>query len=37
MVLSGTDLNTIRQAQDDDVVQCPECGAILVRTEESGL
>jgi uncharacterized protein len=37
MVLSGTDLNVIRQAADDDVVLCPECGAILVRTEESGL
>ncbi|WP_295011050.1 zinc ribbon domain-containing protein [uncultured Microbacterium sp.] len=37
MVLSGTDLNTIRQAADDDVVSCPECGCILVRTEESGL
>ena len=37
MVLSGTDLNTIRQAAPDDVVSCPECGCILVRTEESGL
>lgn len=37
MVLSGTDLQTIRQASDDDVVTCPECGAILVRTDESGL
>ena len=37
MVLSETDLEAIRQAQSDDVVNCPECGAILVRTEESGL
>jgi len=37
MVLSGTDLSVIRQAAADDVVTCPECGAILVRTEESGL
>lgn len=37
MVLSGTDLHTLRQAAEDDVVMCPECGCILVRTEESGL
>jgi len=37
MVLSGTDLQTLRQAAEDDVVMCPECGAILVRTDESGL
>lgn len=37
MVLAGTDLNLIRHAADDDVVSCPECGCILVRTEESGL
>lgn len=37
MVLSGTDLQAIRQAADDDVVFCPECGAVLVRSEESGL
>ena len=37
MVLSGTDLQAIRQAAEDDVVACPECGCILVRTEESGL
>ena len=37
MVLSGTDLQAVRQAQTDAVVNCPECGAILVRTEESGL
>jgi predicted nucleic acid-binding Zn-ribbon protein len=37
MVLAGTDLQTIRQATEDTVATCPECGAILVRTEESGL
>jgi len=37
MVLSGTDLGVLRQAADDDVVTCPECECILVRTEESGL
>ncbi|MGB4779970.1 zinc ribbon domain-containing protein [Microbacterium sp.] len=37
MVLAGTDLNALRQATEDDVVMCPECGCILVRTDESGL
>lgn len=37
MVLSGTDLHALAGATDDDVVFCPECGCILVRTEESGL
>ncbi|GAT73283.1 zinc ribbon domain-containing protein [Microbacterium hydrocarbonoxydans] len=37
IVLPGTDLNEIRRAADDAVVSCPECGCILVRTEESGL
>lgn len=37
MMLSGTDLNEVRRAASDDVVSCPECGAILVRTDESGL
>jgi predicted nucleic acid-binding Zn-ribbon protein len=37
MVLSGTDLQVIRAAARDAVVTCPECGCILVRTEESGL
>ncbi|GGM64431.1 hypothetical protein GCM10012275_38800 [Longimycelium tulufanense] len=27
----------LRQALSDDVVRCPECGVILVRTGESGL
>jgi hypothetical protein len=37
MVLAGTDLQTLRQAAEDDVVTCPECGCILVRDDESGL
>lgn len=37
IMLPGTDLNDIRRAADDAVVSCPECGCILVRTEESGL
>ncbi|MFF2631926.1 zinc ribbon domain-containing protein [Microbacterium sp. NPDC058021] len=37
MVLSGTDLQQLRETAADAVVMCPECGAILVRTEESGL
>lgn len=37
MMLSGTHLNEIRRAAPDDVLSCPECGAILVRTDESGL
>jgi len=37
MVLAGTDLQVLRQAADDVVVTCPECGCILVRDEESGL
>lgn len=37
MVLSGTDLQVLRKAAEDDVVMCPECGCILVRTDDSGL
>ena len=37
MVLSGIDLLAMRQAPADQVMSCPECGCILVRTEESGL
>lgn len=37
MVLSGTDLQTLRKAADDDVVMCPECGGILVRSDDTGL
>lgn len=37
MTLTGSDLETVRRAAPDDVVQCPECDRILVRTGESGL
>lgn len=37
MLLSSTDMNQVRQAAPDAVLSCPECGAILVRTDESGL
>ncbi|WP_166983688.1 zinc ribbon domain-containing protein [Paramicrobacterium fandaimingii] len=37
MSLTGQDLATIRAAALDDVVRCPECNCIVVRTEESGL
>jgi predicted nucleic acid-binding Zn-ribbon protein len=37
MVLAGTDLQAARLAAVDEVITCPECGCILVRTEESGL
>lgn len=31
------ELSRISGAAEDDVLRCPECGAILVRTRESGL
>lgn len=37
ITLTGSDLAEVRQAPDDLVVFCPDCGAILVRTEESGI
>ncbi|WP_029149886.1 zinc ribbon domain-containing protein [Microbacterium indicum] len=37
VMLSPSDIARIREAASDDVVTCPECGAILIRTEESGL
>lgn len=37
MVLAGTDLQVLRQAGEDAIVTCPECGCILVRGEDSGL
>lgn len=30
-------LSALREAAADDVVRCEECGAVLVRTKESGL
>ncbi|GAA1756130.1 zinc ribbon domain-containing protein [Agromyces humatus] len=37
ITLTGSDLETVRRSAPDDVVQCPECDRILVRTDESGL
>ena len=37
MELSRADLSAVRSAPVDEVVRCPECRAIMVRTEESGL
>jgi predicted nucleic acid-binding Zn-ribbon protein len=37
MELSRVDLDAIRSAPADEVVRCPECRAIMIRTEESGL
>ena len=37
MTLTGSDLESVRLAAPDEVVQCPECDRILVRTDESGL
>ncbi|MFT2816435.1 zinc ribbon domain-containing protein [Leifsonia sp. A12D58] len=37
MTLTGNDLETVRNSPADDVVFCPDCGTILVRTEESGI
>lgn len=37
MALAPTDVDALRKAAADDVVYCPECGCILVRTHESGL
>lgn len=37
MTLTGNDLENVRAAAADEVVFCPDCGAILVRTEESGI
>ncbi|MDH6237061.1 C4-type zinc ribbon domain-containing protein [Cryobacterium sp. CG_9.6] len=37
MTLTGSDLAEVRQAAANEVIFCPDCGAILVRTEESGI
>ncbi|MDJ0322564.1 C4-type zinc ribbon domain-containing protein [Cryobacterium sp. PH31-AA6] len=37
ITLTGSDLDAVRSAPADDVLFCPDCGAILVRTEESGI
>lgn len=35
--LDRTALTHVREAPEDEVVRCEECGAIMVRTKESGL
>lgn len=35
--LNGADLRDIAAAPEDEVLRCPECSRILVRTAESGL
>ena len=35
--LDRSAITAIREAKPDEVVRCEECGAILVRTAESGL
>ena len=35
--INSADLREIASQPDDDVVRCPECSRILVRTAESGL
>ncbi len=37
ITLTGSDLESVRRAAPDDVLFCPECDRILVRTDESGL
>ncbi|MFF2369251.1 zinc ribbon domain-containing protein [Agromyces sp. NPDC058110] len=37
MTLTGSDLETVRRAAPDEVLLCPECDRILVRTDESGI
>ena len=37
ITLTGSDLESVRRAAPDEVVLCPECDRILVRTDESGL
>ena len=35
--INGADLRELGQTPDDDVLRCPECSRILIRTAESGL
>ncbi|MGI9824530.1 zinc ribbon domain-containing protein [Agromyces sp. Marseille-Q5079] len=37
ITLTGSDLDVVRRAAPDEVLLCPECDRILVRTEESGI
>lgn len=35
--INGADLRELAQKPDDEILRCPECSRILVRTAESGL
>ncbi|MCW2830655.1 MAG: hypothetical protein JWP31_1347 [Aeromicrobium sp.] len=35
--INGADLRDLAAAPEDDVLRCPECSRILIRTPESGL
>lgn len=35
--INGADLRELKAAPEDEVLRCPECSRILVRTAESGL
>jgi predicted nucleic acid-binding Zn-ribbon protein len=35
--INGADLRELSEKPDDEVLRCPECSRILVRTSESGL
>jgi predicted nucleic acid-binding Zn-ribbon protein len=37
LMLSSSDLDRVRVAASDEVIRCEECGAIMIRTAESGL
>lgn len=37
MTLTGSAFEDVRRAAPDDVLLCPECDRILVRTDESGI
>ena len=37
VMLAPSDLQALRSVAADEIANCPECGCILVRTEESGL
>jgi predicted nucleic acid-binding Zn-ribbon protein len=37
VMLAPSDLSVLRAVPSDEIANCPECGCILVRTEESGL
>ena len=37
ITLTGSAFENVRRAASDDVLLCPECDRILVRTDESGI